>query len=179
MMIETGFFIFLVCSIFGWLWEVLLNVVFCGCFANRGILYGPWLPIYGFGALMVLYIALNVNNPAQIFVISAASCGLLEYMTSFVMEFIWKMRWWNYTGAFNVNGRINLLVIMVFGIIGLIFYYFIVPRLGWIKSHLVIPSQYVVMFFVGLLIIDFVYAQINPNISAISGNTSISSHRPS
>lgn len=177
-MIATGFFVFLVCSIFGWLWEVLLNIVICGCFANRGILYGPWLPIYGIGALMVLYIASNVNNPVQVFIISAASCGLLEYLTSFVMEIIWKMRWWNYTGAFNVNGRINLLVIVLFGILGLLCYYFIIPRMGWIKSYLVIPSQYVVIFFVGILIIDFVYSQMHPNISSITSSAAISSHHP-
>lgn len=171
-MAAAGFFIFVVCSILGWVWEVFLNILLCGVFTNRGILYGPWLPIYGVGAVMVLIIASNVSNPIQVFLISAASCGLLEYLTSYVMEFIWKMRWWNYGGAWNVNGRINLLVILLFGCIGLFFHYFMVPRMGWIKINLAIPLKTLSTIIFVIMLADFIYSQIHPNIS------SISSHHP-
>lgn len=171
-MIAIGFFVFIAASVLGWLWEVFLNIVICGCYVNRGILYGPWLPIYGVGAVLVLFIAYNVNNPMQIFFISAATCGILEYATSYIMEIIWGMRWWNYGGDFNVHGRINLLVILLFGIIGLLFEYIIVPNLVWINDRLAYPSRYITIIIFGIIAIDFIYAQINPNIA------SISTHRP-
>lgn len=171
-MAATGLFIFVICSVLGWIWEVILNIIICGVYVNRGILYGPWLPIYGCGAVMVFFIAMNVDDPMQVFVISAASCGILEYLTSYVMEFIWKMRWWNYSGAWNVNGRINLLVILVFGCIGLFFYYVMVPRLAWIQTNLAIPLKTATTVILVIILADFIYAQIHPNIS------SISSHRP-
>lgn len=171
-MVATGFFIFIICSVLGWIWEVLLNIFLCGVFVNRGILYGPWLPIYGFGAVLVLIIALNVNNPFQVFLISAASCGLLEYLTSYIMEYVWKMRWWNYSGAWNVNGRINLLVILLFGCIGLFFHYIIVPQIDWIKLNIAGPFRFLLAVMLLIIMTDFIYAQIHPNIS------SISSHHP-
>ena len=171
-MFATGFFIFVVCSILGWIWEVFLNIVCCGQYVNRGILYGPWLPIYGVGALIVLFIVINVREPLKIFIISAAACGMLEYMTSYIMEALWKMRWWNYSGAFSVNGRINLLVLLVFGCIGLIFNYVLVPNLDRIYNYAVDPSKMVVMVVLCIILADFVYAQIHPNIA------SMSSHHP-
>ena len=172
LMMTTGFFIFFVCSVFGWFWEVFLNIVCCGCYVNRGMLYGPWIPIYGFGALMVIFIAKNVTIPWQIFVISAATCGLLEYITSYVMEKIWQIRWWNYTGVFSVNGRIDLLVIVLFGCIGLFAYYVIVPALPWIRTGLAMPSRRILLIFMGILLVDFIYSQMSPNLD------SISSHHP-
>lgn len=145
-----------------------MNIVCCGCFVNRGMLYGPWIPIYGFGALMLLFIAANVDAPWQIFVISAATCGILEYATSYIMENIWHMRWWNYTGVFSVNGRINLLVILLFGCLGLFFYFVVVPTLPWIKSIMVQPTRGIVLLLVGILLVDFIYSQINPNVASIS-----------
>ena len=97
---------------------------------------------------------------------------LLEYLTSFVMEYVWKMRWWNYSGAFNVNGRINLMVIAVFGCIGLLFHYVVIPNMGWIRVNLAMPLRSVITIMMLLFVADFVYAQIHPNIA------SISSHRP-
>lgn len=171
-MFATGFFIFVVCSILGWIWEVFLNIICCGQYVNRGILYGPWLPIYGVGALMVLFIAINVKEPLKIFIISAAACGTLEYTISYVMEFLWKMRWWNYSGTFSVNGRINLLVLLVFGCIGLLFNYFLVPNLNKIYLYAARPSKTVIWVVAFIIFADFVYAQIHPNIA------SMSSHHP-
>lgn len=169
-MITTGMFIFVICSIAGWIWEVFLNIVMCGYFVNRGLLYGPWLPIYGFGALLVLFIAYNVDNPWQVFVISAAACGVLEFVTSVIMETRWKMRWWDYGNSiFSINGRVNLLVIGVFGIIGLVAYYFVVPRLNTINS-MQMPAKVIAGIIGVIIVVDFIYSQMNPNIAAISSH---------
>ncbi len=171
-MVQTGFFIFVICSVIGWVWEVFLTFIMYGSLVNRGMLYGPWLPIYGVGAVSVLIIAKYVHSPAVVFIASSIGCGFLEYMTSLVMEYVWKARWWNYGGMFSVNGRINLLVILVFGFIGLFFYYIVVPNLKWIKNTLVVPLTTITMIFFVLIAADYVYSQIYPNIA------SISSYRP-
>lgn len=176
-MVSESCLLFLVCSVLGWMWEVFLNIVVCGTFVNRGLLYGPWLPIYGFGALLVLMIAFYVDHPFQVFVISAASCGVLEYVTSLVMESRWKMRWWNYTGAFNVHGRVNLLVLIVFGGIGLFFYYVIVPHLAWFCSGINLPVKILTFVLIGIFFMDFVYAQTNPNVAVLTEE--ISNHNSS
>lgn len=169
--------LFLLCSIIGWVWEVLLNVICYGEYVNRGMLYGPWIPIYGVGALLILAIAFWTENPYQTFVISAATCGLLEYGTSFLMERKWKMRWWNYTGAFNVHGRINLLVLIVFGGIGVLFYYFVVPKIGVVHEHINYALCVMVAVICLILAVDFAYSQIHPNTAGITEFTAKSNHR--
>lgn len=172
-MIQTGFFIFVVCSVIGWIWEVLLTFVMYGNLVNRGMLYGPWLPIYGVGAVAVLLIAKYGHSAGTVFLMSGLGCGFLEYMTSLVMEFVWKARWWNYGGIFSVNGRINLFVILIFGCIGLFFYYVVVPNLQWIRRTLAIPLAAITLVFFVMIAADYVYSQVHPNVAAIS------SHRPS
>ncbi|MGN0159958.1 MAG: putative ABC transporter permease [Lachnospiraceae bacterium] len=176
-MLTKSCLFFLVCSVLGWIWEVFLNIVVCGTYVNRGFLYGPWLPIYGFGALMVLFIAVIADNPYQVFVISAVACGSMEYITSLVMESRWKMRWWNYSGTFNIHGRINLLVLIVFGCIGLLFYYLLVPRLGWLKTEINTLAKVLTFLLIGIFVVDFVYAQSHPNVAVIVDT--ISNHHPS
>lgn len=171
-MIAESCLLFLACSVFGWIWEVFLNIVVCGTYVNRGMLYGPWLPIYGFGALMVLGIALVCENPFQVFIVSAAACGILEYVTSLVMENIWKMRWWNYTGAFNVRGRINLLVLLVFGCIGLFFYYVVVPNIAWFNGGMNRVVKVMTFVLLLILMVDYSYSWVHPNVDIVSRNES-------
>ena len=74
-------------SVFGWLWEVGMHLVSYGEFVNRGALHGPWLPIYGTGAVLILTVLNRFRkNPALEFGATIVLCGFLEYMTSLVME---------------------------------------------------------------------------------------------
>ena len=75
--------IFLSMSVFGWLWEVGMHLVSYGEFVNRGALHGPWLPIYGTGAVLILTVLNRFRrNPALEFGATIVLCGFLEYMTS-------------------------------------------------------------------------------------------------
>ncbi|MDE5539875.1 MAG: DUF975 family protein [Bacilli bacterium] len=120
------FFIF---SIVGWLWEVLFHLFQYGSFVNRGTLYGPWLPIYGGGGLAMLVLLKPLRkNPIAFFVLSMVVCGIIEYSTSVYLELVHNMAWWNYNGYFlNINGRICLEGLMLFGIGGLLATYIAAP----------------------------------------------------
>lgn len=101
---------FYVYSLLGWIWESAY-VSICKCkLVNRGFLKGPFLPIYGSGAVCILVVTLPVrgNIPAMILV-GMAAATVLEYVTGAVMEKLFHVRYWDYTGNFlNVNGYICL-----------------------------------------------------------------------
>ena len=101
--------VFLSMSVFGWLWEVGMHLVSYGEFVNRGALHGPWLPIYGAGAVLILTVLNRFRkNPALEFGATIVLCGFLEYMTSLIMEIATGgTKWWDYSGYYlNLNGRI-------------------------------------------------------------------------
>lgn len=122
--------IFLSMSVFGWLWEVGLTLVESGELVNRGVLHGPWLPIYGSGAVLILTLLNRFRrNPAMEFSATIVVCGILEYTTSWVLQtFNHGMKWWDYSGYFlNLNGRICAEGLLVFGIGGLAIVYILAP----------------------------------------------------
>lgn len=116
------FFIF---SFIGYLWEVLLCLFQTGSFVNRGALYGPWLPIYGGGGIAMLVLLKKLRkNPFVYFVFAMLLCGIIEYFTSVYLEVVHHMAWWDYTGFFlNLNGRICLEGLILFGVLGLVVTY--------------------------------------------------------
>lgn len=77
---------------------------------NRGFLHGPFLPIYGSGAIIMLFATLPVrDNVVLVFLLGMLSATALEYLTGYVMEKIFKARYWDYTcQPFNLNGYICL-----------------------------------------------------------------------
>ena len=92
----------------GWIWEVTLHLISSHTFVNRGVLHGPWLPIYGSGGILILICLKKLRNkPVVEFFASVVLCGFVEYFTSLYLEISCGRRWWNYNGYFlNLNGRI-------------------------------------------------------------------------
>ena len=159
--------IFLSMSMFGWLWEVGMHLVSYGEFVNRGALHGPWLPIYGTGAVLILTVLNRFRkNPALEFGATIVLCGFLEYMTSLVMEIVTGgTKWWDYSGYFlNLNGRICAEGLLVFGIGGLAIVYIIAPVIDDLTGRL---NERKVMTVCTVLLVlflaDAVYSQIHPN----------------
>ena len=117
----TDFIImFFVFCMIGWIWEVGLHLAQTHEFANRGALYGPWLPIYGSGgATIIMFLNRYKNNKPKLFVYTMLLCGILEYLTSFVLDFAKNAEYWNYNDiAFNLNGRICLAGLLAFAVGG-------------------------------------------------------------
>lgn len=115
------FVTFLFYSFAGWLIETSLSVFTNKKFVNRGFLIGPYCPIYGVGCICLSIILKRyTHDPIALFIIGTAVCSFLEYCTSFILEKIFKARWWDYSNIpFNVNGRICLSYSFLFGFGGL------------------------------------------------------------
>ena len=156
MIISKYFLLFFVYSFLGWLMEVTQGYVRHKKFVNRGFLIGPYCPIYGYGTIsMTLLLKGYANDPIVLFVMAIVICSILEYTTSFVMEKIFKARWWDYSNRkFNINGRICLETMIPFGILGCLMIYFVNPFMFAIID--MIPSNLINIIAVILFIIYLV-----------------------
>ena len=101
---------------------------------SRGYLIGPYIPIFGFGGLfMTTMLGRYQNDVLSLFINSMFYCCLLEYLTSLILEKIFKLRWWDYSNKrFNINGRICLENGILFGIAGVILVEFFHPILMYV-----------------------------------------------
>jgi len=119
-LLENAFLWFFLYSFFGWVYETIYCSITQGKFVNRGFLNGPYCPIYGCGALLVLFALGRFQNPAALFFLGMLLTCSLEYFTSWLMEKLFHARWWDYTDQpFNINGRVCLLGAVVFGLFSL------------------------------------------------------------
>ena len=128
------FLLFIIYSIAGWLLEVTCKYIDYKKFINRGFLIGPYCPIYGYGAVFItLALYKYQEDPLVLFIMTVVSCGVLEYLTSWFMEKLFKARWWDYSSRkFNLNGRVCLGTLVPFGVFGIILTYITNPFLVWL-----------------------------------------------
>ena len=123
------FLIFLTGCLTGWLYEEIFYWITEGMLRNRGVLYGPWLPIYGIGALGIYALKGIKNNPILLFLLCCIVTGVVEYVVGYVGIHFLKMRLWDYRGLFlNLNGIICFRSIVSFAVMGLIFHYILEPE---------------------------------------------------
>lgn len=99
---------FYIYSFIGWIWESCYVSVRKHQWVNRGFLHGPMLPIYGSGALVILISTIGVREePRLIFLFGMLAATVLEYITGAVMEKLFHVRYWDYSGQkLNLNGYI-------------------------------------------------------------------------
>lgn len=109
-------------SFIGWVVEVLEGIINNRGFINRGFLVGPICPIYGVSCLSMLFILNKYENDYIIlFLLGMVICTLIEYITSLILEKIFDTRWWDYSDhKINLNGRVCLETMILFGISGII-----------------------------------------------------------
>lgn len=112
---------FTIYSFLGWVCETVYCSIGQKKFVNRGFLNGPFCPIYGFGALAVITILSPfVENIPILFIASIIVTSFLEYVTSFLLEKLFHMSWWDYSNyKFNINGRVCLQNSLMFGVLSL------------------------------------------------------------
>ena len=157
------FFIF---SFIGWLWEVCFHLVTDGEFVNRGVLHGPWLPIYGSGCLMILVLLNKLRkHPVAEFFAAFTLCGVVEYFTAAFLEMKFGEKWWDYTGYFlNIDGKVCAEGLLIFGLGGMVVVYFVAPLLDNIIRKL--PLKVVIPICVALAMMyisDQIYSSYYPN----------------
>lgn len=162
--------LFFAFSFIGWSWEVVLHLINDGVFVNRGTMYGPWLPIYGWGGLAILILLKGFRkHPWKLFIMSFLTCGIIEYTTAWYLETFKHLRYWNYNGYFlNIKGRVCLEGLILFGLGGMVFTYLLAPILdnlfNKIKPEI---KRCICIVLVGLYLVDFIYtSQVKPNTGA-------------
>ncbi len=103
----TFFYIY---CFFGWIFESTYVSLKQHHFVNRGFLRLPMLPLYGTGAVMMLWVSLPVkDNLLLVYCSGVVAATLLEYVTGYIMERLFKVRYWDYSSQkFNLHGYICL-----------------------------------------------------------------------
>ena len=130
--IETWFLWLMIYSVIGWIYESTICSIGQRKLINRGFLNGPYCPIYGAGAVLVLLVLGRIQNPVLLFFAGAVLTCSLEYLTSWLMEKLFHARWWDYSKRkFNIGGRVCLIGAIVFGAFSVVLILVLHP---WVKS---------------------------------------------
>ena len=109
-------------SFLGWIWETSYVSLSKKEWVNRGFLHGPVIPIYGFGAILILWLTLPFrDNLLLIYVLGVIGATILEYITGAAMNGLFHMRYWDYTHhPFNLHGHISLFISLGWGFFSLL-----------------------------------------------------------
>ena len=131
------FWLFLIGSILGYIFEMIVVLFQKGYFESRqGLIYGPFTPVYGIGAIIYYLTLNNINKESKIkiFFITAILGGVTEYICSLVQEKVFGTISWDYSYLmFNINGRTSLLHCSYWGIAGILYVTYIDPFLEKLK----------------------------------------------
>jgi uncharacterized membrane protein/HD superfamily phosphodiesterase len=144
---------FAIYSFFGWIVEVIYRSFSQRRFINAGFLYGPFVPIYGFGAAFIVLID-HLLEPWP-FPVKVILFGLIltmvEYFTGYVLEKIFQLKLWDYSGnKFNLHGRVCLLFSFFWTVLAVIFVAMIHPVVS--RFVQTIPASFLDAFSVAFLV---------------------------
>ena len=134
------FFFYCFC---GWVWESCYVSARQRRWVNRGFLHGPLLPIYGSGAIIILFATLPVAESLPlIWLFGMLAATALEYAVGAAMEKIFKVRYWDYSSQrFNLNGHICLTSSIAWGFFSILLVRFLHPPIGRLLTR--VPSLFV------------------------------------
>ena len=175
------FFLFFLYSVLGWIVETTYVAILDKKIVNRGFLIGPYLPIYGFNAvIIILYLNQYKDNPLTVFLLAIFICSFFEYITSYLMEKIFKARWWDYSNLkFNLNGRICLKNSLLFGALSILLIYLINPLIIKLMKNmnetwlLIIIITCLIIFIIDFIISFNVIMKIKHNFDELKLDATI------
>ena len=127
-------FVFTVAGVVGFIYEEICGFINEGEFFKRGTTYGPWIPIYGVGAMLIFFACIKVRKkPWLVFLISCLLCGTLELVCGYVFDKFFHMRLWDYSEVIlnwgHVNGYICVRSVITWGLFGMLLMYGVLPLL--------------------------------------------------
>ena len=145
-------------GIFGFIYETIFYRIDLGYFVKRGSSFGPWIPIYAFGSVILTFLTYRFKkNPLLVFMISLIVTGILEYSVGYVLYEFFNTRLWDYNVEIwnygNINGYICLRSVLFFGLSSLFLIYLIIPWLIKVTNKLKENSLKNISIFLGLLFI--------------------------
>ena len=156
-MLILSFYIY---SFGGWLWEsLILSIAGRYKIRNRGFLNGPVIPIYGFGAILVILLFDSNEKFYSLFIEGGVVACVLEYMTSWAMEKLYHHRWWDYSDKpFNLNGRVCLEGFVCFGVFSFVCMKWLQPALfRYLDKYQLIPLIIIATVLTTLFALDVMY----------------------
>lgn len=132
------FWVFLIGSVFGFFAEMIYGTVYSRALViRRGLIYGPFVQVYGFGAIAYYILLTKVKEPKDAFLAGMIMGSVLEYLCSFFQEIFFGTISWDYSRSFfNLNGRTSLQYAVYWGIIAVVFLKLIYPELEKLKPYL-------------------------------------------
>ncbi len=163
---ENCIFLFFVASISGYLWEVLLGRVAEGQWCNRGFFHGPWLPVYGTGAVLIfLLLYPHRKQPLRCFFLSAVIGAGVELFTGRLLHKLFCLRYWDYTGEFlHIGGYVCVYSVLGFALAGSVFVCSAAPFLLSCWERLPArPRRALLALLVLLFLADAALSLLSPN----------------
>ena len=134
------FWIFIIGSILGYIFEMIVVLFQKGYFESRqGLIYGPFTPVYGIGgiAYYITFKLIKTRNKGKVFFVSMILGGLTEYIASYVQEKAFGTISWDYSYLlFNLNGRTSLLHCTYWGIAGILYILYIEPKVEKMRANI-------------------------------------------
>ena len=158
--------LFFAASFLGYVWEVFLFLWKEGAFYNRGFFRGPWLPVYGLGAVL-FYLCLHwlKDRPCYVFLLSLMLGSGVELSTGILLDVVWGLRYWDYRTSFaNLNGYICLSSALAFGLAGVLWVCLFTRQLALFWQSLSAHFQSLILsLLLTVFIVDTAAALVFPN----------------
>lgn len=145
---------FFIYAFIGWVVEVSYHAVTKRKFINRGFLAGPYCPIYGFGAIAVIYFLTDIaeKNKLVLFLGSIFIASLIEFIAGFMLEKIFHERWWDYSDRkLNIGGYICLEFSVIWGMFCFLLFEAVHPIIERLVG--LVPETFIKYIGIGLVII--------------------------
>lgn len=150
--IMDWFFYYIIYAFLGYICEVVYVSVLRRKLTNRGYLYGPICPIYGYGAILVIACLkplYDANLWYLVLILGFLLTTALEYLTSVALEYLFHMRWWDYSSRkFNIKGRVCLLNSTLFCLLVMAVMYLIHPQVLKLLGLITNQTTRVILFYV-------------------------------
>ncbi len=160
------FWVFVIGSVFGFFGEMMYALVYTRTLEIRkGLIYGPFIQIYGIGAVAYYILISKVQDPKKAFFSGMIMGGALEYLCSFFQEIFFGTISWDYSNLFmNLNGRTSLLYCVYWGMIAIIYLKVVYPM--FLKIEPLIHKKTVQIFTVFMVL----FMTFDITISCMAGN---------
>ena len=124
-------------SFLGWCLESIYKTIILKKPVNSGFLYGPFCPMYGIGAIIMIQLGKLSNNVVGIFLIAFIVFSVWEYIVAVILEKLFKTKYWDYSSLkFNIQGRVCLKNSIYWGILGVILMFIIQPNMSTFVSKI-------------------------------------------
>lgn len=153
-------------GVFGFIYEEIFYRFDLGEWVKRGTTFGPWIPIYGFGGILILGLTYKVRkNPFLVCLLATVASGILELATGWVILTVWGVRLWDYNEEIlnwgNIGGFVCARSVLFFGISGIFLRFIVVPLFEKLEKNMPRKAWLALCFVpAGLFIADIVISLI-------------------